>query len=106
MVYPEQILAAASKLAEYIGPKGVRYFQLLHQFHGGIPLVVGLNFQRKGMHAHPIHFREGMQIRNFLRGLPECQDWDEANNDFDDNYLEVLCAAIDRDYRISERPKS
>lgn len=102
MVYEEEVLSAAPKLAEFLGPRGVRYFQLLHQFHGGIPLAVQLNAKRKGMSFHPIHLREGMQIRNFLRDLPECSDWDENKHEMDDNYLRVLCAAIDRDYRIAD----
>lgn len=39
-----------------------------------------------------IHFREGMQVRNFLRSLTECKDWTDHN--FDDNWREIVKQAI------------
>lgn len=38
------------------------------------------------------HFREGMQIRNFLRGLDDCKDW--TDHDFDNNWIEIVTRAI------------
>jgi hypothetical protein len=37
---------------------------------------------------HPVHFREGMQIRNYLRTLDDCQGW--SDHDFDDTWTEVV----------------
>ena len=44
---------------------------------------------------HPIHFREGMQIRNALRGSGLCEGWDD--HDLDDNWAEIVERAIEKD---------
>lgn len=41
---------------------------------------------------HPVHFREGMQVRNFLRGTGLCDDW--TAHDYDDNWVNVIEQAI------------
>lgn len=84
----------SEKLKDFLGKKGVRFFQLLHTFHRGIPLVIKLNVKRKFIPVHTIHLREGMQIRNFLRTQPECKNWDD--NDFDNNWIEITTKAVNR----------
>lgn len=34
------------------------------------------------------HFTSGMQIRNFLRSLDECKDWDA--HEFDNNWMYII----------------
>lgn len=92
----QQFPFLAEKVKEFIGKKGNRYFRLLYQFHGHIPLVVRLNEKRKFLPVHTVHLNEGMQIRNMLRGLEQCKGWDD--HDFDNNWIELTCMAIDREY--------
>jgi len=99
----ETRLLLGGRVRRFIGPKGVRYFQILYRNYGGIPLAVRLNADRKGLPVHPVHFREGMQIRNFLRRQPECAEW--SDHDFDDRWIDVLCAAIDRDPKMAASPR-
>ena len=86
---PDHVVAA---LREWLGPKGVRYFQLLKSFHGTVSPVLRLNAARKFIPVHPVHLREGMQVRNFLRGFPECSEWNA--HDYDNNWMAVVEAAI------------
>lgn len=41
---------------------------------------------------HPIHFREGMWIRNRLRDSGLCRDW--SDHDLDNNWAEIVEKAI------------
>ena len=42
---------------------------------------------------HAVHFQEGMQVRNFLRGLEECEGW--TTDDFDDYWAKLVEDAIE-----------
>ena len=37
---------------------------------------------------HIVHFREGMQVRNFMRQSGECNDW--SDHEFDDNWVKLI----------------
>lgn len=82
---PDSLL---EKLDTFLGPRGVRYFRLLNHFHGNVSPVLKLHYSRKHIPAHSVHFNEGMQIRNFMRRLPECQDW--TCHDLDDNWAKAV----------------
>jgi hypothetical protein len=41
---------------------------------------------------HPVHFREGMQIRNWLRKQPETKGW--TDYDYDDKWEGLVLKAI------------
>jgi hypothetical protein len=41
---------------------------------------------------HPVHFREGMSVRNAMRDSGLCTDW--SDHDFDDNWTEVVELAV------------
>ena len=49
--------------------------------------------ERKGMSAYPVHFREGMQIRNWLRENAEFTKT-TSSIDLDDCYVEIIEDAI------------
>lgn len=50
---------------------------------------------RKGLPAHPVHFREGMQIRNYLRRkFPELS---EMAGDILDDYTVKLMERVIKD---------
>ena len=46
------------------------------------------------MPGHPIHLREGMQIRNFIRALPKCKDWTAER--IENGWTDVINALVDR----------
>ena len=66
-------------LQKYLGSEGIRFFSHLKGLTGTVSPVLKLNFEKKLMPHHSVHFIEGMRIRNFLRGLPELDgcDYDE-----------------------------
>lgn len=70
------------KLHEWLGPKGRHFFRTCAKLYKGdvIPVIrVRIDtispLARFQIMPHAVHFREGMQVRNFLRALPECKDW-------------------------------
>jgi hypothetical protein len=94
-MYSERLKSVVRK---YLGTSGVRFFQLVHSFHGTVRPVLRLNRARKGIPMHSIHFREGMQIRNFLRKQKECSNW--TPEDFDNHWADVVTDAIGREVKL------
>lgn len=72
-----------AKLKSWLGIDGIRFFKELKEKHGRVDAVY-----MDGSIPHPVHFREGMQIRNFLRGLGECKDW--GCHKLDDSWSEII----------------
>lgn len=73
----------------WLGEENVRYFKHLKGLKGSVFPVLKLNMGRKGLPAHPVHFREGMQIRNYLRTkFPELSEM--AGDIFDDYTVELM----------------
>lgn len=72
-------------LHNWLGSSGRRFFRTLAKLYKGdvIP-VLRLNYIRKHVPAHSVHLREGMQIRNYLRSLPNTKGWsfDQFENDY------------------------
>ena len=59
-------------LRKYLGEENLRYFKHLKGLKGCVFPVLRLNFNRKHIPFHPVGLREGMQIRNWMRGkFPE-----------------------------------
>ena len=81
----------SDKIAEFLGSDGIRWFGHLKGLTGTCSPVLKLNEKRKGTPSHPVHFREGMQIRNFLRTLPECE-----GINFDDEWCGLVELAVER----------
>lgn len=82
------------KIYEWIGEENVRYFKHLKGLTGTVSPVLKLNQKRKFLPAHPVHLREGMQIRNFMRRQPECKNW--GDNEFDENWIKVIESCIEK----------
>ena len=80
----------ADKLYNWIGEENLRYFKHLKGLTGEYAPVLKLNQKRKGIPVHPIHLREGMQIRNFLRE----NDNHQIINNHDDEWQNVIDLAI------------
>lgn len=84
MDIPESVI---TKLKNYLRKDGINFFKDLKDKYGEINCVYS-----DGGIPHPVHLREGMQIRNFLRGLPECKDW---SFDFlEDHWVDIVEEAI------------
>jgi hypothetical protein len=79
---------------KWLGEEGIRYFKHLKGLKGIVVPILKLNYEKKGMQAYPVHFREGMQIRNWLRENTELgKKLDSV--DLDDCYVEILEEAIE-----------
>jgi hypothetical protein len=79
-----------SKLHDWLGKNGRHFFRTLAKLYKGdvIPVI-----RAKGIiPCHCIHFREGMQIRNYFRGLEECKEW--TFDQFENDYPEYIKAAM------------
>lgn len=73
----------------WLGEENVRYFKHLKGLKGSVFPVLKLNMDRKGLPAYPVHFREGMQIRNYLRTkFPELSEM--AGDILDDYTVELM----------------
>lgn len=78
---------------KWLGEDGIRYFRHLLGLTKTVIPVLHLNEKRKGIPYHSVHFREGMQIRNWLREHTYLGK--ESNSiDLDNIYVEILEEAI------------
>lgn len=68
------------RLQKFLGKDGIHFFWTLIRLYGTPNAII----RTKGLiPSHPVHFREGMTIRNWLRDQPECKDWDHNRLDCD-----------------------
>lgn len=76
-----------SKAKIWLGEDGIKFFQSVEQQYGTIATAVWM----EGGIPHAVHFREGMQVRNWLR---ENSDWDfdRIENHWDEIVKSVLKA--------------
>lgn len=79
-------------LKTWLGEENVRYFKHLKGLKGAVFPVLKLNMDRKGLPVHPVHLREGMQIRNFLRTkFPELFEMEgDILDDYTINLMEKI----------------
>lgn len=75
------------KTKKWLGKDGTRFFLKNWLKYGTVSPV----FSNEGI-PHAVHFREGMQVRNFLRKQEECEGWDSVK--LDDNWIEIVEEAI------------
>ncbi len=76
-----------SQLQEWLGEDGLSFFREVKEKHGRVDacwlegaegdpdktaLANAIDKARFPGIPHPVHFREGMQVRNFLSSLPSC----------------------------------
>lgn len=76
-----------TKVRDWLGEDGKQFFTENHEKHGTVSPVLA-----DGNIPHPVHFREGMAVRNFMRRTGLCADWDA--HDFDNNWQSVVERAI------------
>lgn len=75
-------------LKEWLGTSGERFFTWCYETHGSVSPV----YSEGGM-PHSVHFREGMTVRNFLRTVPVCKNWDA--HQLDDNWADLVGEALE-----------
>jgi hypothetical protein len=76
-----------NKVKEFLGPQGIDLFRdYLAKYDRVDPTFLD------GRIPHPVHFREGTAVRNFLRSLEECKDW--TDHDYDNNWVILIEEAI------------
>jgi hypothetical protein len=74
-------------LKEWLGEPGKQFFTWCVEKHGSVSPVYN-----EGGIPHPVHFREGMQVRNYLRTTHECKNWDQDM--LDDNWANLVKEAL------------
>jgi hypothetical protein len=71
----------------FLGPPGIALFSFYKREHGTVSPV----YMEDGF-PHPVHFREGMHVRNYMRSTNLCENW--SPHDLDDTWAEVVERAI------------
>jgi hypothetical protein len=75
------------KVRKWLGEDGINHFREYKNKYGTVSPVY-----MEGTIPHPVHFRDGMQVRNFLRTLPECSTW--TQEELDNKWAQVIDCAI------------
>lgn len=74
------------QLREWLGRAGIAHFRKIKAEHGEINAC-----WMEGGIPHPVHFREGMQVRNKLRELTD-NAW--TSHEYDDRWIGLVEEAI------------
>lgn len=82
---PSELIVSETK--KWLGKDGHDFFSEVYDKYGTLIAV-----WRDGGIPHPVHWREGMTVRNFLRGLDETKGW--SGHDFDNRWEVVVLKAI------------
>ena len=85
---PKELIKRAN---EWLGVDGRSFFQQCLDDHGTVspvldsndPIIVGDNPPTISIKPlpHPVHLREGMAVRNFMRHSGFCVDWNDHDYD-------------------------
>jgi len=77
------------KVKSWLSSDGIEFFKGVKEEYGNIATACWM----VNSIPHPIHFREGMEVRNFLRSTGLCDDW--TDHDFDNQWANVVVKAIE-----------
>lgn len=84
-----------ARLRKFLGNTGIEFFRKMSEEFGTVspvlPIMHDLN-PMKSFAPHPVHLREGMQVRNWLRSQPECSEW--SDHDYDDRWANMVKSVI------------
>jgi hypothetical protein len=87
--FPQKITDdLVSAVREWLGEDGINFFQSVKESHGRIDAI-----WNEGGIPHAVHFREGMEVRNFMRSTGKVDHW--SCRDLDDLWIEVVEKAIE-----------
>jgi hypothetical protein len=75
------------RVKDWLGEEGIAHFRQYKRTYGEVSPV----YMEGGL-PHVVHFREGMQVRNYMRKTGLCSDWD--SHDYDDSWTSVIEEAI------------
>lgn len=75
---------AWGQIEAWLGDAGKAFFQEMYDTHGDVSPV----YKEEGGFPHPVHLREGMQVRNFLRCIDHFKDWDA--HQLDNNWVAII----------------
>lgn len=89
----EELIKATHK---WLGKDGLDFFKGIKEKHGQINAV----WMEEGI-PHPVHFREGMQVRNFMRSTKLCEGWNA--HDFDNNWISLIEKVTSREEEKCQR---
>jgi hypothetical protein len=89
--YPSIPTGIVDRFVDFMGEENLRWFQHVKGLKGNYNAVLKLNYIKKRIPVHPIHLREGMQIRNWMR--QQCEISSE-NFDYERGWLILLDLAI------------
>jgi hypothetical protein len=81
-----------NNLKTFLGKGGIRFFQLCKFLKGTVSPVFTF---KKMKYVHPVHLREGMQIRNWMRSQPEFKDF--SDHDYDNNWMALIEKTINKE---------
>lgn len=73
---------------KWLGKDGIDFFKEMKTQHGRVDPVL-----TKGGYPHPVHLREGMQVRNFMRSTEYCKEW--TDHELDDNWTKLIELCLD-----------
>ena len=71
------------KTRKWLGKNGIAFFKEMKEKHDGYSPVFMV-----GDIPYPVHFREGMQVRNFMRNSGLCDEW--TCHELDDNWIHLI----------------
>ena len=78
------------KTKAWMGEDGLAFFRKTVKDHGEVAAVY-----MEGGIPHPVHLREGMQVRNFMRESGLCPDW--GAHELDDSWVSLVELCIKED---------
>jgi hypothetical protein len=87
ITFSDELLQA---VRDWLGEDGLEFFQKCLDDHGKVDPI--LTVEGPIPYPHPVHFREGMQVRNFLRTRIEYIDWED--HQLDDIWTKVIEQAL------------
>jgi hypothetical protein len=79
--------ALVEETSKWLGDAGKKFFSDVKAKHGEINAC-----WNEGGIPHAVHFREGMQVRNFMRMSNLCEGW--SDEDYDDNWIALVEEAL------------
>jgi hypothetical protein len=75
--------ALVDHVRKFLGEDGAKFFAETKAEHGYYDAVF-----TDGPVPHPVHFHEGMQVRNAMREHPDTGGW--SAHDYDDSWVKVV----------------
>lgn len=93
----------------FLKGNALKFFEIIYELTGTMNVVISPIIPPPGVEPkptkkicipHPVHFREGMHIRNLLRECKDCKDW--TDHDFDENWFKIADRVIKKHIEQNE----